>query len=406
MEEVSVDVGGGPSQTPHSVVSLGRRRGPGVFIVAGLVAVVVLAGVFGAHRSSGRTAAPLTTTVLTTTAPATTVREVSTAVVSTVVATTADASNAAVADRTVTELGGPLLASRTQTELIVHGLGAVVRIDVDRGRVTRTGVPTIGSTAPTFMVAGSRSVLLRPLDNVAGYLVPDDAGPQPLAGRLGNATFWAYPGPKAGLVWLEATDARQGAEVLDLVGFDVDFAPVSVAIRNLWPWGPDFAGQVVVTGVGGAYVTGPSGLTRVTTGDVFAAGPTKWLVRECDESHVCTMATIDRRTDHKEVLDVGSLAADPGSSTGVITQDGRTAAIVRRTGELDVIDLTSGQLQNIATYPSNVNPVAPVWSLDSRFLFFASDTYTVAVFDRTTGTTTALRAEVDHVEALAVRPAP
>jgi hypothetical protein len=90
----------------------------------------------------------------------------------------------------------------------------------------------------------------------------------------------------------------------------------------------------------------------------------------------------------------------------VITQDGRTAAIVRRTGELDVIDLTSGQLQNIAAYASNVNPVAPVWSLDSRFLFFASDTYTVAVFDRTTGTTTALRAPVDHVDALAVRPAP
>src|SRR5258706_362823 len=36
-----------------------------------------------------------------------------------------------------------------------------------------------------------------------------------------------------------------------------------------------------------------------------------------------------------------------------------------------------------------------------RFLFFASDTYTVAVFDRTSGTITELRTDVAHVWALA-----
>jgi hypothetical protein len=400
VDEQPLEVRGGEPPTTGPVVSFGSPRRPGLFVVASLVVVVVLAVAIGSHRSSGRSALPTTTPSVPST-PETATRATTTAsIVATTKALTILESTTTVARRTRTDTGGPMLASLTHTELIIHTLDSIVRVDLDRGVVVNTPVPVISSTGPTFMVVGASSVLLRPLDYVTGYLVPDDADAQPLDGRLSAGTLWAYPGDAPGSVWVEPLGAR--SDRLDLVGFETDFAGTSVEFPNLYPWGPDGTGQVVLTGVGGAYVTGSKGLTRVTTGDVFAAGPTKWLVRECDEHHACTTATIDRSTGHKDVLNVDSLAEALVPVTGVITADGQSAAIVRPTGELEVIDLTSGEQHVVATPAS----VAPVWSFDGRFLFFVRDANTVSVFDRATGAIMVLPATVDDVEALAVRPAP
>jgi hypothetical protein len=390
-------------------VSFGSPRRPGLFIVAALVVVVALAVAIGTRRSTGRSALPTTTPSVPTT-PATTARANTTSsIVATTITTAVASPGLTVAERTVVRGDGPLLASLTHTELIASGLDAVVRIDLDHGTVTRTRVTTIGSTGPTFMIAGSRSVLLRPMDNVTGYLVPDDGSPQRLKGLLGNGTVSAYPGPTPGLVWLELTDDRGNPAGLTLASFEADVAPTStpilpILIPNLRTWGPDGAGEVVVVGVGGAYVTGPTGLTRVTTGDVVAAGPTTWLVRECDDHHACTIATIDRRTGAHAVVKVDFLADDPDPVKGVVSPDGATAAILHTgTGELDVVDLASGAQRNVAAVAKRV---PPVWSLDSHFLFYVLDTYTISVFDRTSGITKGLYVEDQLINALAVRPAP
>ena len=50
---------------------------------------------------------------------------------------------------------------------------AVVRIEVDRARVVTTPVGPVLSTAPTFLAVGPSAAVVRPYDNVRGYMVAD-----------------------------------------------------------------------------------------------------------------------------------------------------------------------------------------------------------------------------------------
>jgi hypothetical protein len=403
VDELPLEIRGSEPPTRGPVVSLGSPRRPGRFIVAALVVVAALAVAIGSHRSSGR-ALPTTTPSAPRT-PDTTARATTT---SSIVATTAPTPlvppGRTLAERTITTGDGPMLASLTHTELIASGVDAVLRIDLDRGTVTRTLLPQFQSTGPMFLVAGPTSVLVRPMDNVNGYLVPDGSGPMLPPGRLAEGTAWAYPGPMPDSVWISRI-SNGDPNALELVSFDAVIA-MTVPLDNVHPWGPDGTGQVVLVGLGGAYVTGPNGLTRVTTGDVFAAGPTKWLVRECDDRHVCTIATIDRGDGHRGAeLSLGYFPSVPSPLAGVVSADGLSAAAMRRSGELDVIDLSSGEQRNVATSASRVAQVAPVWSLDSRFLFFATANSELAAFDRVTGMSSVIYVEDQQVAALAVRPA-
>jgi hypothetical protein len=293
--------------------------------------------------------------------------------------------------------------------LLVHGAYGLDRTDLDQGRTISTPLPAIiGGGQRPFMVPGSRSVLVGPMSAGTVYLVPDDGGPpQPLLGRLAVGTSFAYPGPTLGLVWLSTVGPSPPG--LDLVGFDVDFSHTVVANIDLRPWGPDGTGQVVLVGVGGAYVTGSGPLTRVTTGEVLAAGPTTWLVRDCDEHHICTATTINRQTGHKTRLNVDPLANRSDHPTsGVVSPDGTTAAIAFGEGptdDVDLIDMRSGD--QLTILPAAAARVPPVWSLDGRYLFFLNDnTGVLSAFDRTTGTPTELLAHVTQIDSLAVRRVP
>ena len=89
----------------------------------------------------------------------------------------------------------------------------------------------------------------------------------------------------------------------------------------------------------------------------------------------------------------------------MVSPDGQTAAIARSdpTGELDLLDVRSGAQTTISL---NAGQVAPVWSLDGRYLFFVNDyTNFLAAVDRTTGSTMGFLTQVKQISSLAVRPA-
>lgn len=86
----------------------------------------------------------------------------------------------------VTDLGHPLLGVRAGWELFGRGLGVVVRIEFARGRITRTTQPALASSGPVTFVADAEGALVRPIDFVPGYLIPDGQPARVAPGMLGG----------------------------------------------------------------------------------------------------------------------------------------------------------------------------------------------------------------------------
>jgi hypothetical protein len=73
---------------------------------------------------------------------------------------------------------------------------------------------------------------------------------------------------------------------MTLVGFDGRRTSTSIPFPrgDTFPTS-DAAGYLLFQLTGGVYRATPEGLRRVTSGQVLAAGPTRWLTLECDSRH-------------------------------------------------------------------------------------------------------------------------
>ncbi|MDQ2797774.1 MAG: hypothetical protein M3Y06_11535, partial [Actinomycetota bacterium] len=104
---------------------------------------------------------------------------------------------------TVTELGHPLLGVRAGWELFARGDGVVIRIEPARGRITRTTVPGLRSDGPVSFVVGSNAAIVRPIDYVPGYLVPDGKPAREISASLSQVRDGpVFPGPDQNHVWI------------------------------------------------------------------------------------------------------------------------------------------------------------------------------------------------------------
>ena len=84
----------------------------------------------------------------------------------------------------VTTLGQPLLGVHARWELFGRGSGVVVRIEFTLGRVTRTVHPALSSGGPVRFVTDAEGALVRPIDFVPGYLIPDGEPAREAPGAL------------------------------------------------------------------------------------------------------------------------------------------------------------------------------------------------------------------------------
>jgi hypothetical protein len=73
----------------------------------------------------------------------------------------------------VSSLGHPLLDVPAGWDLFGQGHGMVIRIELRRGRLTRTAVPEVGSASPVSFVVGTDRAIVQPRALVAGYVVHD-----------------------------------------------------------------------------------------------------------------------------------------------------------------------------------------------------------------------------------------
>jgi len=313
---------------------------------------------------------------------------------------------------TVIDIGHRLLGVRARWELFANGPGVLLRIRLAAGVITRTAVPAQMSSGPVFFVVGPRQAIIRPLDFVPGYLVPDGRPARPLPAALGRAGN-AFPGPRTDQLWV-----RTG------FGADNVMSPVTYAGRRAggsvtFPGSlanlavPDGRGYFLVQDDGTVYDISPGRQRRVASGTLDAAGPSAWLVTRCSHAR-CRYQVVDPASGGRRL--VPGRAAPPAAATpqGVISPDGLIAAVVRPgRGNSSLVHLI-----NLATGAERVLPVTVsesagpgdstsglAWSPDSRWLFSATANGTLIAIDPATGRSRALGVALPPVTQLAIRAA-
>ncbi|WP_199435330.1 VOC family protein, partial [Qaidamihabitans albus] len=307
----------------------------------------------------------------------------------------------------VTNAGPRLLGVTAGWELFAHGEGQLIRVELAEGRVTRTRLPGLNTTGPAFLVVGPDSALVHPNDHVSGYLVPDGEPPRelPVEARHGGH---AYPGPEPGTMWVQAQEHDRND--LSLVTLDGEPAGSRVPVPadgHFWPQGADGTGHVLGNFTDGTYLARPDGLHRVTTGALLAAGPTRYLLVECDDRARCSRVVVDRATGDRRVLP-GSTAAAIGAA-GPVSPDGAFAAYVpggpAGSGAVTLVDLASGRDHRIGT-PRALDPgTSLVFSPDGRWLFLPGGPDGLLAVDTRTKRTRQLPFELPGVGHVAVRSA-
>ena len=309
---------------------------------------------------------------------------------------------------TVIDVGHPFLPVPADWELFGQGPGIVARIELGRGRVTRTSVPLVGSASPIFFVVGQDRVIVHPMDSVAGYVVRDGKPAEQLPPALDQAAS-ALPGPDPWHVWAETETGT--ATAMSLLTLDGRPAGVQIPIpRDATVQASDRAGNVLMFGIGGMYDLRRDGMHRITGGILLAAGPTRWLAQECDERYRCTSVVIDRATSIRRTISTPLDAYE--QNAGVISPDGRTAALLQPNGlggsNVHLLDLTTGVDRVTGVTTSSGQTLGGrtfVWSPDSRWLFVTNGGGRVLVLDRR-GRSVALQVPVGPLDQIALRTTP
>jgi hypothetical protein len=277
---------------------------------------------------------------------------------------------------TVTDFGHPLLGIKTGWDLFALGADSVVEIQLARGRVIRTALPPPVGSGPVSFIVGPRSAIVRPEDNVPGYLVPDSQPPKPLTGILARGGL-LLPGPRPGQEW----DTAGGPNSLVLVGADGRPTSTRINLPNQnWPSESamsDGRGDVLVASdvSPGQYDAGPRWLRPVGV-LLTAVGPSRWLGMTCDKRN-CKNVVLNPLTRNRRTLPGPPLRLRtwpwpefPGS----VAPDGLSAAVVAGRGKVQValeqISLVSGAVKTIPV-PINENASSQTmaWSPDSQWLF-------------------------------------
>lgn len=317
------------------------------------------------------------------------------------------ASPSAAATPVVTEVGHALFGATSGWQLVGRGPTGVVRIQPATGRITSTAVPALNSTGPVSLLVGPTWTMVRPLDSVEGYLVPDGQPARELSGELSHGGP-AAPGPDGSTVWI--IKVGSSGPIMTLV--DTQGRPVGQTMNFPRDGGgqltSDGTGYLIFEGIGGAYDVRMDGMHRITTGVVVAVGPTRWLTLECDDAYRCTTVAIDRRTGARRPLNVVTQAYRP---FGVISADGARAAVTTTDPAgltvTHLIDITAG-VDHVLPLPGNTDgdDSTMAWSPDGRWLFVATPTGTLYTIDAASAQVRDIGVHLPPVTQVAVRPAP
>lgn len=322
----------------------------------------------------------------------------------------------------VTEAGRRLLGVSAGWELFARGPDDLVRIQLARGRVTRTYVPPLASGNPDVsFVIGAHEAIIRSTDLVPGYVVPDGGRARQLTGALaGSGPLISGPaGTQA--VWVTAGSTAPSIWTMSLVTLT---GHRSGSVIRFPPGGPQLPATAVSDGRGDVlvvsetatvYDAGP-GWDRPLPGTVIATGPADWLTVDCAaQAQHCRNRVIDAADGTQRTLPgraVGQIYSFTWPPTGVTAPDGSTAAvgISEHDGAVTVhlIDLHTGAVRDLHVplgprSDSGAYTSEMAWSPDSRWLFVAESGGKLAAVDAGTGRAESLGVSLPAVSQVAIR---
>jgi hypothetical protein len=308
----------------------------------------------------------------------------------------------------VTNVGHPILGVRAGWQLFgLTTTNSVVSVEFGRGQITRTVLPQAEGNGPVSFIVGPHDAIVRPLDNVPGYVIRDGLPPRPLTGILAHGGL-LLPGPSASDEWLVSNDA------ITLVGPAGQATAVHLALPvQHWPLGTAMAdgrGEVLMFNDAGVlYDTSPRLVRRI--GVLLAAiGPRIWLGLNCERTSCHNMA-IDTMTDARRMLPgppLDIVSWPWPAAPGVVAPDGSVAAVTAAYGAsgvaLDLVNLSTGV---VTTAPA---PIAQdsssrtlAWSPDSRWLFVITANGGLVAVNPRDGTVHSLGARLPGLSQIAMR---
>jgi hypothetical protein len=307
----------------------------------------------------------------------------------------------------VTDVGHPVLGVRASWELFGLDGSGLVAVQLSRGRIIRTTVPPLQSGGPVFFVAARGEAIIRPLDNVPGYVVPDGGPAQQLTGLLATGGV-LLPGPTLTEQWF----GRTSLDLLGPGGKPVN-AHLAAVVRT---WDPFWA---MADGAGGLLLIDSTsqieqydarpGMLRSVGTQLVAVGPTAWLGMNC-ESGLCQDVVISAATGASRVLPGPPVSLTPWSSTlGAVAPDGRTAAVIVPMGDetstLELVSLTSGGQTRVAVPVSGASSSHLAWAPDSRWLFVITANGGLDAVDPRTGRAQDLGLGLSGLSQITIRSA-
>jgi hypothetical protein len=313
------------------------------------------------------------------------------------------------APQVTSEIKQQLLGIKAPWDLFGRAPGVVIRIDFARGIVTRTAVPTLQSSGPVSFVAGPQGAVIRPLDFVPGYLVPDGhfARPLPTALRKGGPVV---PGPRPGQFWVYSFGAHPKMRLIARDGHATG-ATIRLPTLGLIELESDDRGYLLESRTNGVFDLRPGTSRRLTTGHLLAIGPDGLLTVECATKNHCVNALVDQSTGTRRVLP-RLVDGDAKAPPGVISPDGTIAALPARAAAaavtLRLVNLVTGTNTHIDVHvwAQGAFGSTVVWSPHNKWLFVASARGELVAVNARTGRTRRLRVAPPRIEQLAIRAAP
>jgi hypothetical protein len=308
----------------------------------------------------------------------------------------------------VTNLGHPILGVSANWELFGLTSTGLVSVQFARGQITRTVLPPPEGDGWVTLLVGQHQAIVRPLDNVPGYVVADGQPARQLTGILARGAL-LLPGPRPDEEWDIGS-----RPAITLVGPGGTATGLRLsALSQRYPAQSalsDGRGNVVLFGNSGSQFDASPGSVRPVGALLVAVGPRNWLGLSCRRGH-CRNVVIDgatgaRRTLPGTALDVVTWPwpAEPG----VVAPDGLLAAVTVGSGAqgtaLDLVNLSTGSITTIrvpvGTWSSSQTLA---WSPDSRWLFVIAASGKLVAVSARTGRTQALDAPLPGLTQIAVR---
>jgi hypothetical protein len=283
----------------------------------------------------------------------------------------------------------------------------VVTVRFDIGRIVRTRVPPLATNGPVFFVAAQGQAIIRPLDNVPGYVVPDGQPARQLTGVLAHGGT-LLPGPTPTEQWF-------GRKSLQLLGpggtvLNARLPATARTWAGFWVVADGAGGVVLVdmTSQVEEYDADP-GMLRPVNAQLVAVGPKTWLGVNCQRGP-CRNVVITAATGASKTLAGPPVSATPSSSQlGAVAPDGGTAAvIVPGSGErstLELVSLVTGRFTRTAVAVGGSWPTQMAWSPDSRWLFVITSFGTLEAVDPRTGRAQAVGLGLSGLSQIVIRPA-